>query len=382
MPAIPHIKKKIGNSYLVWFKNTNSFVQLEETAWYVFQKTLKRYKPETLAKDFAVRYGIKPENSLAYITEIRSEIEKLNLPVPSNTEIEHIPVMPADYQFNPYSIHHYRFGDKVVAFVFETRNFEYYIHPLISHLEVTAPVTEMPFFELFAFDGRIVFRHDVEVKGMWSYDETQFVKGKIFTQLINVMHDKSDADWLMTVHASAITNQKKTILFSAPPGHGKTTMAALLQSRGFKLISDDFVPIDRNSFSAWPFPIAMSVKEGSMELLTSLYPDLEEKTLNYLSPEKSVRYLASYKHLHISKAVFPIHELVFIEYNNSVDYNFDELDRIYGIKLLLDQAWIVPLPGNAELFFEWITQVTFFKLTYSDNNRALEAINILFNHEQ
>ena len=381
MPAIPHIKKKIGNAYLIWFQNTNSFVQLEETAWYVFRKTIQRYRPATLAKNFAIRYDISPENSLSYVNEILSEIEKLNHIIPAKNETGHIPDKLKGYQFKPYSIHHYRFGNKVVPFVFETRNFEYYIHPLISHLEVESTVTEIPLFELFAFNGRIVFRQGGEIKGMWSYDETQFVKGKIFMQLINVMHNKTDAEWLMTVHASAITNQKKTILFSAPPGHGKTTMAALLQSRGYHLISDDFVPIDRNSFSAWPFPIAMSVKEGSMELLASIYPALEQKSLNYLSPEKSVRYFTSDPDFDSSKAVFPVREFVFIEYNTSVDFEWEKLDTATAIKLLLDQAWIVPMPDNAGILLEQIPRISFFKLTYSDNEKAIKAITDLFEHE-
>jgi hypothetical protein len=204
----------------------------------------------------------------------------------------------------------------------------------------------------------------------------------IFMVLINVIHHKTDTDWLMTIHASAITDRKKTILFSAPPGNGKTTIAALLQSRGYHLISDDFVPVDRTTFYAWPFPIAMSVKPGSVELLTSHFPELEHKEISYITPEKSVRYLAPGQQLNISESVFPVRELIFIEYNNSVDYSLERLDTINGIKLLLDQTWIIPNPGNAQLFFEWISQVTFFKLTYSDNEKALEAITNLFNHEQ
>src|SRR5690606_33142888 len=136
-------------------------------------------------------------------------------------------------------------------------------------------------FELFKSQDMIVFRFNGEVKGTWKKDETHLVKGLIFMYLINVIHGKTEADWLMTVHASAISNGRKTILFSAPPNHGKTTIAALLQNRGYKLISDDFVPIDRNSLKAYPFPIAMSVKQTSMDLLASLFPGLEQKPLNF-----------------------------------------------------------------------------------------------------
>jgi hypothetical protein len=199
--------------------------------------------------------------------------------------------------------------------------------------------------------------------------------------LINVIHDKTDEDWLMAVHASAITNGKKTILFSAPPGNGKTTIAALLQTYGYQLISDDFVPIDRFSFNAYPFPIAMSVKQGSMDLLSSLFPSLEKKPLNYISPEKSVRYFAPNHHLDINQAVYPVKEFIFIAYNSSVDFIWEKLDTVCAMKPLLDQSWVNPLPGNAALLFDRIMQISFYQLTYSNNQKALDAIVNLFDQE-
>lgn len=382
MPAIPYIRKKIGSSNLVWFENSNSYVQLEEPAWFVFHKTTLRCRPSTIAKAFEQRYGISGDNSIKFVNEILAEIEKLNKMEITGNECNPDIDMLSGYQFTPYSIHQYYLGDNPITFTFESRIFEYYIHPLISHLETEFENRDIPHFELFEHEKKVVYRFNGEVKGVWSSDETHLVKGKIFIDLINVMHTKTDDDWLMTVHASAISNRKKTILFSASPGNGKTTMAALLQSRGYQLISDDFVPIDRKSFNAWPFPIAMSVKQGSMNLLVSLFPELEHKELSYITPEKSVRYLANNVNQNSTPGRFPVKEVVFIAYNPKVDFIVEKLDTISGFKLLLDQAWIVPFAGNAEILLEWIPSVTFIKLTYSDNEKALNAITELFSHEQ
>ena len=381
MQAIPLIRKKIGNSNLVWFENSNSYVQLEEPAWYVVSKTARRCKPATIAKAVELRYCISASESQTFVNEILTEVEKLNRREVKIIEPGQFSDNLNEYHFTPYTIHSYLLGDKHVTFSFESRLFEHYIHPLISHLE-TGPVTGAPpLFELFAHEQQVVFRFNGEVKGVWTSDETHLMKGLIFMVLINVMHGKTDSNWLMTVHASAITNKKKTILFSAPPGHGKTTIAALMQSKGYELISDDFVPIDNLSFNAWPFPIAMSVKQGSMEVLTNHFPTLKQKKATYISPEKSVRYLAPPDKLNSSKAAFPVHELVFIEYNTSIDFRFEKLDPIKGLKLLLDQAWIVPAPDNAKRLLELVPRISFFNLTYSDTEKALEAIAELFNHE-
>jgi len=382
MPAIPYLKKKIGNSYLVWFQYSNLFLQLEEPAWFVFRKTVQRYKVETIAKEFSYRYSISSEESLSFVQDIRLEIEKMNQSDHAQDKIIKFSANLNEYIFKPFSIHHYKLGSKLLAFSYETRLFEYYLHPLICHFETTVETTEMPLFELFAYQEQIIFRFNGEVKGIWTKDETHLVRGLIFMFLIKVIYDKTDADWLMTVHASAITNGKKTILFSAPPNHGKTTMAALLQDRGYKLISDDFVPIERHSFNAYPFPIAMSVKQSSMDLLASLFPDLEQKPLNYITPDKSVRYLPPIDSFDAGKDVFPVHEFIFIEYNKSVDFKWEKLDPLKAVKLLLDQAWVTPTKGNVAILFDRILQISFYHLTYFNNQKALEAITNLFDHDK
>ncbi len=382
MPAIPYLKKKIGNSYLVWFENSNTYFQFDEPAWFVFTKIRKRYQTITIAREFAIRYEASPETSHTFVTDIRAEVKKMNQPDNVQNTTNHFSNELNEHSFIPWSIRHYNFGDKQIIFSFDSRLLEHYLHPLISHFETSEPGPGNPHFELFAVAGQIVFRFNGEVKGMWNNDESHLVKGMIFMYLINVMHNRSDADWLMTVHASAITNGKKTILFSAAPGSGKTTIAALLQSRGYRLISDDFVPVDRLTLCAWPFPIAMSVKEGSMELLAQILPGLAQKNLNYISPEKSVRYIAPANFQEIIEEIHPVREFIFVHYDTSVDFSLVKLDHINAIKQLLQQAWIAPVSGNAAILLDRVSQISFYELTYSNNQKALDSITNLFDHDQ
>ena len=381
MPAIPFIKKKIGQSHLVWFQNSNLYLQLKEPAWFVFSKTIKRYKSTTIAELFSGRYSISIEESLQFVKEIRTEIDKMNQPIFPPNNIDQFSMVLNKHHYTPFSIQYYKLGNQVIAFSYESALFESYIHPLIAHFETTESQSNTPLFELFLYQERIAFRYNGEIKGLWAKDETQYVKGLIFMFLVNAMHGKTDDHWLMTVHASAITNGKKTILFSAEPGKGKTTFAALLQANGFQLISDDFVPIDRHTFSAYPFPISVSVKPGSMDLLKPLFPILEDKPLTFLSAEKSVRFIPPTNHAEIIHSVFPVKELIFIEYNNDVDFKLEKLDPVVALKALLDQVWVTPIHGNATILLDRIMEISFFKLTYSNNKKALAAISNLFEHD-
>jgi hypothetical protein len=380
MTEIRFIKRKFKNSYLVWLQNSNTFIQLEESAWFVFRKTVSGFKAETIAAHCELRYGLSPEESNTFVNDIRSSISLMNQSIKNTQSKEEFSNELAKHTFSPYSIHRYCFGNKFIDFSFETRMLKDYLHPLICHLETNEAKDKITVFELFGYGEKIVFRLNNKVKGVWNNDESHLVKGMIFMKLINVMFDKIDNDWLMTVHASAITNGKKTILISAGSGSGKTTMAALLQDCGYPLVSDDFVPIDR-FFHAYPFPIAMSVKQGSLNLLSSIYHNLEQRPVSYITPEKSVRYLIPDNDLKFDKVSFPVKEFVFIQYNKSVDFEWEKLDPITAVKILLDQVWIPPFEENAGILMDQLSKWSFYQLTYSNNQKAIDAITNIFGHD-
>jgi len=381
MPDIQFIRKKIGLSYLIWLEKGNKYLLLEEPAWFVFNKIAKKQKEKTIVDACCSRYGISDQEGLTFVQDINSAIEQMNQPstIPS-TGVEY-PIEITNYSYQPYSTHRYLFGNSPIEFSYESDLFESYLHPLICHLATEEIKENLPHFELFAYDEKIIFRLNGEIKGAWGYDETHLVKGLIFMHLVNVMFDKTDDFWLMTVHASAITNGKKSILFSAGPGSGKTTMAAMLQNKGFRMVSDDFVPIDRHSFHAWPFPIAMSVKEGSMDLLTPIYPDLVEKPINQISTEKSVRYIFPDDQTEAVYESFPVKEYVFIKYDPTVEFEWKKLDLTKAAALLLDQSWVSPINETANILLDQLSQWSFYELTYSNNQKALDTITNLFGHD-
>ena len=375
---IKFVKKKIGNSYLIWFQNSNLYFSLEEPAWFVFSKIMKRYKSETIAKEFSDRYGLSYEESLRFVTDVRLKIIEMNKYDEPAKYMEKSAEEINNYVYPIYSTHCYDMQNKVIEFSFETPWLENYIHPLIKHLETTEDFTGKSYFELYTYNERVYFRLDKKIIGSWDKNESHLTKGRIFIELVNVLHNKSEADWLMTVHASAISDGRKTILFSAAPGSGKSTIAALLQTKGYNIISDDFVPIERSTFKAFPFPIAMSVKEGSLDLLKPHYPELENNPLITLNPEKRIKYLPIDNR--IMKMAFPVKEFIFIKYDDSVDFTLEKIEPANAVKTLFEEAWIPPQPDNVAIFLDKIINISFYRLTYSNNKMALEAISQLFDN--
>lgn len=94
-----------------------------------------------------------------------------------------------------------------------------------------------------------------------------------------------------------------------------------------------------------------------------------------------MRYIPPSNHADIMNAVFPVKDLIFIEYNRAVDFNLEKLDPVVALKSLLDQAWVTPIPGNASILLDRVMEISFYKLTYSNNQKALEALSNLFEHD-
>lgn len=381
MSAIPIVKKKIDQAYLVWFQNSNLYIQLEEPAWFVLRRTVKRYKAETIAAECAKRYNLKFGECLQFVNDIRSNIKELNRQDETLGRRIDYPDELRTKRFAPYSIRKYQITDNVIEFTFGNQQFESYFHPLISYLETVKSIGKISRFELFDDQGKSVLRLNGEIKGVWTKDRTHRLIGFTYMSMINEMYNKNDDFWLMTVHAAALTNGKKTILIPAESGSGKTTMAAMLQNRGYQLLSDDFVPIDRHLFRAWHFPMAMSVKHGAVEVLSSLYTNLEEKPITETPAKKSVRYLYPDYNPERPNPASPVKDVISIKYDPNVEFEFKAADRLKAIKLMLDQSWILPSPGNAAIFLDQVAQWSFYQLTYSNNEKALAAISRLFDHE-
>ena len=381
MPGIPIVRKKIDQSYLVWFQNSNLYIQLEEPAWFVLRRTVKRYKAETIAAECAKRYSLNFEECLQFVNDVRSNIKELNRPDEPLVRREKFPDELKTRKFVPYSVKRYQITEKIIEFAFGNPQFESYFNPLISYLQTDKSNGKMSQFELFDDEGKSVLRLNGEIKGVWTKDRTHRLIGFTYMSMINEMYSKNDDFWLMTVHAAALTNGKKTILIPAESGSGKTTMAALLQNRGYQLLSDDFVPIDRHLFRAWHFPMAMSVKHGALDVLSSLYSGLEQKPITETPAKKSVRYLHPDYDPERPNTASPVKDVIALKYDPTVEFEFKKADRIKAIRLMLDQSWILPTPGNAGIFLDQVAEWSFYELTYSNNEKALDAISKLFDHE-
>lgn len=202
--------------------------------------------------------------------------------------------------------------------------------------------------------------------------------GKVSLEILNVIYCKGEEDWMAVIHASAITDGKSTVIFTASPGSGKSTIAALLVQKGFSLVSDDLVPIERESKMVYPFPAAISVKEGSQDLLSLYYPTLKIQSEPEITrTNKLVRYIP----IESEAIPAPAKAVIFIKYDPTIDFAMEKLPFTESLKLLLDETWTYPSFENAKEFIYWHDSVNCYRITYSDNDKAVSVITKLFNND-
>ena len=71
----------------------------------------------------------------------------------------------------------------------------------------------------------------------------------------------------LLLHASSVEKDGRALVMTGESGAGKSTLAALLGERGWRLMGDEFALLDLADGTLWPFPRAISLKNGAIEVM-------------------------------------------------------------------------------------------------------------------
>ncbi len=382
IPVFLH--QKIESEYIIWLKKSNRFVHLQEPAWRVIRLVKGKKTDDAIRKKISLEYGMTTTEAERFIENILSELIAFDQ-ITNEPEAETCDITAAE-TFNPeiFSEMSYIIGTKRFNVKYQTQRYEYFIHPLFSHFQTKKPKQKVPLeLELFEYNQRIFLRKNGKIAGGWALNESHLVKGQVFLDILELLHNKKENKWLAALHASAISDTKSTILFSAQAGSGKTTISSLLRASGLRLISDDFVPIDGITGLVFPFPTAVSVKEGSIPVLSPYYPSLlAAETIRYEALNKTVRFAPPENYELIKNLKLPVKALVFVTYDPSHSVHFEKADTITAFNAITAEAWIPPKSRNIQSFLKWFEKIPCYIMKYSDNDLAISKIKQLFENDQ
>ena len=364
-----YLVKEVENKRWIWFKKANTYLQLEEEAFLVFDKIQKStiLPIEWCAKKFNISVEEASE-SVNAINEITTE-ELTREPQERNKLAEGI---RAETVF--FSRYTYSFQASNFEFCYGDAKIETMFHPLFAHLQNTEKIENPIVLKIFVSQNAYHLFVNENGIGSWAFNEDHILKGQVFMTLLNYAYAKKENDWLGVLHASAIGDDKNSVLFLGDSGNGKSTASAIALASGLSLIADDFVPVDTNA-KVLTFPAAISVKKQALEFLSIRFPELlKAKEYELKAMNKTVRYLAP---SFIKNSPRKIKALVFIQFTKDVDFELRKMDRHKAFQYLVVDAWLSPEEKNARFFLDWIAKIPIYSLRYSNNQKMVFAVKSL-----
>ena len=194
-------------------------------------------------------------------------------------------------------------------------------------------------------------------------------------ELICSFYNKTEHDWMGVFHASTISKDNRSIMFTGDSGNGKSTLVSVLMVNGFNVIADDFTPILREDFKTYCFPSAISIKEKSYSLMEQLHPGLINSKQYYISELKgAVKYLPPKSQENSANCS----SVVWVKYSEGSENTMNKVSIQDALKKFLPDAWISNKEANAKAFLKWINKTEFYELYYSDNNELISIIDTNF----
>ena len=142
------------------------------------------------------------------------------------------------------------------------------------------------------------------------------------------------------VHSGILAKHNQAILFPAPPGSGKSTMSAYLAFNGWRLLSDEMAVIDPETFEAIPFARPICLKNKSIDLARSWFPDAPFSTVAKDTHKGDVIHLSAPLNEDDRFAPARIKGIVFPKYNPDItDIQITQLNQSQAMHELADNAF-------------------------------------------
>lgn len=178
-------------------------------------------------------------------------------------------------------------------------------------------------------------------------------------------------DDLAILHASAVAVKGGALLLAGAGGSGKTTLAAMLQVRGFIYLCDDVCPVTRCQ-QMRPVAMSQAIKAGSWPILKTLRPEIQAAPV-YQRYSQRVRFLPPITGtLEGWNRTWPLKGLLFPRYRPESSRKWRALDPLESLQLLL-QTQSIYSEHITELL-HLIEHTPAFELQYGDFEQAYSGI--------
>jgi coenzyme PQQ synthesis protein D (PqqD) len=245
------------------------------------------------------------------------------------------------------------------------------VRPFLSHLETpgASPQTRIEIRGSLSTEA-VLIRDGLE--RMRTADSGLLVGG-LWHAILECIHPHTH--WRAIIHGAAIARDGVGLALVGPSGSGKTTLAAGLVSRGFEYLSDDAVPLSEPDGEVVPWPLPLSIKRGSMELLKSRFPELEDAPA-YSKMGAEARLLVPPAKVWDATAM-KLRRLIFPRFTEGATPKQQRLSPFEAIQnLLADRVWLgYPITeARVRSFLDWLDDTPAYAISYGTLDDAVELV--------
>ena len=269
----------------------------------------------------------------------------------------------------------YQLLETVIRIRFSESGMEHIAHAVFAHLSVSNDEPYDLSLDIYrSTDGYILYCNGELVEPCVTEEELApllhaYAGGETYSR----------ANYLIAIHAAAISNGKECVVLPAKSGNGKSTLTGALIGSGLQYCTDELVLLKRQTHTVQAVPVGIALKPGSWPLLKSFHPELEDLPV-FLRPDgKHARYLLPEKQAlsNDTARCYTVHSLVFPVYNPEHTTNLnrissaDALCRLaeagYDMEGGLDRERVTELVG-------WIGGINCYELHVNDLQEAVSRI--------
>lgn len=196
-------------------------------------------------------------------------------------------------------------------------------------------------------------------------DEDGEALGALFQRVLE--HLNPCVDWLAMVHGGASALGDRAVLLPAAAGSGKSTLCAWLAARGFTPLGDDLIALAAPDGKVVPWPVPITLKQGSWAPLAGIWPDLAALPVESVL-DRAVRFLPTGDDAWTA-APAPVAAIVFPRFKAGAPAALTALAPFAALeRLLSDRVWLghPPSRDGVAAFLDWLRPLPCYALDYGE----------------
>lgn len=369
----PTLIQNVGDNYILWFRNSNQYVIVQNSLFRLIQQYINS-NSKTHFKDSLVQLEFDSEAIDSIHNEIAVFLENCNI---IRTE-EIIPKAILNTEHRNLSTC-YKVDNVLIEVFYQSEYVKSLIHPQLDHLSVKKESRNVNHvFDIYVEDDELRLFQNESIIGSYPLTSYHLLQGKFAMQLLCALTNTVEEDWLGTFHASTVEKNDKAVMIIGDSGSGKSTFTALLFASNFNVIADDITPILAKNNKVYKYPGGISIKSGAFSLLESVIPNFNKLQSFYINPYKGyVKYVPSKSNTGFLKG-FTCETMLCINYQKDKSTTLELMPINEALEILIPESWLAPQPEHAQEFLNWIKDVRFYKLTYSNHEDAILKFSELF----